>query len=71
MASWQIRIGKRIAAAFQRRHHEREQRRRQHAEPGKAALAQAEKGHGRNGEKIKQRIGDHGRTRAGVSGEGP
>jgi len=45
---------------FERRHDQREQRRRQHAETGKTALAQPEEGHGRNGEKVEQRIGDHG-----------
>ena len=40
---------------------QRQQRRRNHAEPGKAAFAEAEQDHGGNGQEIEQRIGDHGR----------
>ena len=44
-------------------HHECQQRRRDHADAGKAPLAKAEEKHGWNGEKIKEWIGDHGGIR--------
>jgi len=47
--------------ALQDRHPQGQQRHRDHAEPGKAALAEPEQDHGRHGDEIEQRVGDHGR----------
>jgi hypothetical protein len=50
----------------QRRHHQSQHRRRHLAHAGKAALGYAKRDHGRNGEQVKQRIGDDGQ-RVGLS----
>ena len=55
---------------FERRHDQRQERRRYHAKPGKSALAQPKQSHGGNGQKIEQRIGNHERPRAWRSGGG-
>ncbi len=48
---------------LQRRHGERQQRRRDHADADEAALAEAERGHGGDRQEIEQRVSDHWRIK--------